>query len=125
MPYKKHLSDAGWDLYAAEDVVTGPDPVKIRTGTSMAIPTGLYGKIEDRSSMAARGVKTCGGVIDSSYRGEIIVLAYAVGMPVEIARGERIAQLVIHQFYPGEMMQVESLDETVRGRGGFGSTGLA
>lgn len=146
--FKKHLTDAGWDLRANETVEIPPGESRlVGTGIHMAIPEGYYGKIADRSGMAVEGVTTRAGVIDSDYRGEVKVLlkneapAYRIdisetegisifddieGNTVIIQPGERIAQLIIHKISIDpfvEVDEVEDLEITARGDGGFGSSG--
>ncbi len=122
-PTKGHPQDAGYDLYAAFDIEIGAQPTKVPTGTLVEIPDGYFGKIYDRSSMAARGIKVSGGVIDASYRGEIQVLLETSGLPELISKGERIAQIVFQPCLNAPLVRVERLEPTARGDGGFGSTG--
>ncbi|MEY4168380.1 MAG: hypothetical protein RIR52_2204 [Acidobacteriota bacterium] len=117
---------AGADLYAVEAVTLAPGERKlVPTGIAVEIPPGYYGRIAPRSGLAARyGVDTLAGVIDSDYRGEINVLLINLGkVPVELGAGERIAQLIIEQAAPCEFCWSETLADTTRGDGGFGSTG--
>ena len=114
---------AGFDLYSNCMLKVMPGyPNKILTGISCHIPAGYVGLIKSRSSLSVRyGMQILGGVIDSDYRGEIIVIA-AVDKELEVSWGERIAQLVVVPCLRAHEV-VESLDETYRGSGGFGSTG--
>lgn len=122
---------AGADLYACtggETVRFAPgETVMIHTGIAMQIPEGLVGLVYARSGIATkRGLAPANkvGVIDSDYRGEIMVsLHNHSGEPQEIADGERIAQLVLAPYITASFEQTEALDETDRGSGGFGSTG--
>lgn len=122
---------AGADLYACtggETVELAAGETKmIHTGIALQIPDGLVGLVYARSGIATkRGLAPANkvGVIDSDYRGEIMVSLYNhSGKPQEIADGERIAQLVIAPYITASFEQAESLDETERGSGGFGSTG--
>ncbi len=126
IPTKANLSDAGWDLYAAEDAIIDPSARElISTGVAIAVPEGFVGLIWDRSSMAAkRGVHRFAGVIDSGYRGEIKVCLWnASDRYCVVNRGERIAQILFQQVPPFTLIEVFSLDDTDRGRGGFGSSG--
>lgn len=96
------------------------------TGVKMAIPEGYYGRVAPKSGLASKaGLDVLAGVIDSDYRGEIIVLLINLGQsPVVIHNGEKIAQLIFEKAVKAtHFHQVESLDETKRGEGGFGSTG--
>lgn len=131
LPTKAHNTDAGLDLYADLSVRHGgvasttiyPDiPQKIATGIAISIPDGYCGVIKDRSSMASRGITISGGVIDSSYRGEVMVLLTA-NPRTEIQHGDKIAQMLILPVPIVEIVEVDALNETTRGEGGFGSTG--
>ena len=128
----KYGSDfaAGADLYAAEadEVVIASGETKlIHTGIAMEIPEGLVGLIYARSGLASKkGLAPANkvGVIDSDYRGEIMVALHNHSNETQtVAVGERVAQMVFAPFYTAEMVEVEELSDTVRGAGGFGSTG--
>jgi dUTP pyrophosphatase len=125
LPTRAHADDAGLDLYCLEDVMLAPQTGKVtRTGIALAIPKGHVGMVADRSSMAKKGVKTAGGIIDAGYRGEVhIVLWNLSTQETRINRGERIAQLLIVPIQTPAVREVESLDETARGAKGFGSSG--
>lgn len=121
---------AGYDLYACLDapVTIAPhETVKVGTGISAAIPEGWFGAVFARSGLASRqGIRpaNCVGVCDSDYRGEYIVALHNDREePVVISSGDRIAQLVIMPFMTAEFELTEELPETLRGEGGFGSTG--
>ena len=121
---------AGADLYAAtdSDILIAPDQtVMVGTGIAVQIPDGLVGLVYARSGLASkRGVAPANkvGVIDSDYRGEIIVsLHNHSGRPQTISAGERIAQLVIAPYIRAEFEESDTLDETKRGSGEYGSTG--
>lgn len=121
---------AGADLYACEggEVTLAPGETKlIHTGLSMEIPEGYAGLIYARSGIATkRGLAPANkvGVIDSDYRGEIMVSLYNHSDSEQtLADGERIAQLVITPFLKVEYTETDELSDTVRGVGGFGSTG--
>ena len=124
-------SAAGADLYALPNVETvtfQPGETRlIPTGIAMEIPEGYAGFIYARSGIASkRGLAPANkvGVIDADYRGEIMVVLHNhSNEPQEIQRGERIAQLVIAPFLAACFEEAETLDETKRGAGGFGSTG--
>ncbi|HYD12199.1 MAG TPA: dUTP diphosphatase [Allosphingosinicella sp.] len=116
----------GLDAIAAEDVTLPPGarhPVK--TGIALAIPHGYEVQVRSRSGTAVRNGITClTGTIDADYRGEIMVVLVNLGQePFEIRRGDRIAQLVPAPVLRAAFVEVEALDETARGEGGFGSTG--
>jgi dUTP pyrophosphatase len=125
LPTRAHPGDAGLDLYAFEDgVLPAGGGLVARTGIAIALPENTVGLVADRSSMAKRGVKTSGGVIDAGYRGEIhIIFRNITHEEVRFTRGERIAQILILPCLSPAVVEVESLDETVRGAKGFGSSG--
>lgn len=121
---------AGADLYACLDsevVIEAGETYVVKTGIAMEIPEGYAGLIYARSGLATK----CGlapanktGVVDSDYRGEIMVALYNHSKEAQsIAPGERIAQLVITPFLTADFMEAEELTDTQRGSGGFGSTG--
>lgn len=123
---------AGADLYSAEEgeVVIEPHKTKlIHTGLAMEIPEGYAGLIYARSGLASkRGLAPANkvGVVDADYRGEIMVALHNhTDEPQKIDSGERIAQLVVAPFLQAEYEEAEELSSTVRGCGGFGSTGKA
>lgn len=120
--------DAGADLCSAEQYMIFPgETVPLRTGVSIALPPGHVGFITPRSGLARNEgltVLNAPGTIDSGYRGEIIVLMHNTSdSRSRVNRGDRIAQLVIVPFVRAEFAVTDSLDDTVRGAGGFGSTG--
>lgn len=125
LPTRAHHDDAGLDLYGLEDKTVAPgEGMMLRTGVAVAVPMGHVGLISDRSSLAKRGLKTAGGVIDAGYRGELGVLAWNLSNgPIAIRRGDRIAQLLIVPIATPAPEEVEDLGDTKRGVGGFGSTG--
>lgn len=123
---------AGYDLYACTGInngvkIWGGETYKIGTGISMAIPNGYFGAVFARSGLATKnGLRpaNCVGVIDSDYRGEIIVALHNDSVDeYTVKDGERIAQLVIMPYLPVDFVETDTLDETDRGSGGFGSTG--
>lgn len=130
LPRYAHEGDAGLDLYSAEDVTLGPfERALVPTGIAVAIPEGYAGFVQPRSGLAIkRGLSLVNtpGLIDAHYRGEIKAIAVNLdpSTPISIARGEKIAQLVIQPVARVELAEVEELDETARGEGGFGSTGV-
>ena len=129
VPSYAHDGDAGLDLYAAVDVTLAPfERALVPTGIAAAIPEGHAGFVLPRSGLAARSglsLVNAPGLIDSHYRGEIKVIAINLdpSITIEIRRGDRIAQLVIQPVVRVEVNEVDSLDTTARGEGGFGSTG--
>ena len=119
---------AGMDVVAAEDVTIPPGGRHaVATGFAMAIPPGYEVQVRPRSGLALKHGVTClntPGTIDSDYRGEVkVILANLGDAPFAVNRGDRIAQLVPAPVQPAELMVLETLDETTRGAGGFGSTG--
>jgi len=130
LPAYAHEGDAGLDLYAAADVTLGPfERALVPTGVAVAIPDGYAGFVQPRSGLALRSGLTFAntpGLIDCRYRGEIKVVAVNLdpSTPIVIARGDRIAQLVVQEIVRAEPFETDALDATTRGEGGFGSTGL-
>jgi len=129
LPLPRYASDGagGIDLYSAEDIIIGSsDQALVKTGVAIIIPKGFVGVIKDRSSRALDYFYTHAGVIDSDYRGEVKVLLYNDDSTFKpIKRGERIAQMLIVPCPQFIIQEAISLDETVRGEEGFGSTGVA
>ncbi|MFZ9596295.1 MAG: dUTP diphosphatase [Bdellovibrionia bacterium] len=125
LPTRAHADDAGLDLYGLEDVFLEPGQGKVaRTGVAIALPSGHVGLVADRSSLAKKGLKTAGGVIDAGYRGEIQIVFWNLSSgPIHLKKGDKIAQLLILPILTPAVSEVQSLDETSRGTGGFGSTG--
>lgn len=98
----------------------------VSTGISVAIPHDCYGRVASRSGLAMKGIEVGAGVIDSDYRGEVKVLLRNLGgFPFEVKHGDRIAQLIIENIITPDVTEVKDLDQTVRGSGGFGSTGVS
>ena len=125
LPTRANPGDAGLDLYVLEDVSLAPGQGALaRTGIAVAIPPGHVGLIADRSSLGKKGLKTAGGVIDAGYRGELGVILWNISSePQKMVRGERLAQLLILPIAAPAVREVASLEETVRGVNGFGSSG--
>ena len=130
LPSYAYAGDAGLDLRSSEDVTLEPFERRlISTGLAIAIPEGYAGFVQPRSGMALKhglSMANTPGLIDSHYRGELKVIAINLDPrePISIKRGDRIAQLVIQQVPVGSLVEVEELDETDRGTGGFGSSGV-
>ncbi len=119
---------AGMDVVAAEELVLAPGARHaVATGFAIAIPDGYEVQVRPRSGLALKHGITClntPGTIDSDYRGEVkVILANLGDQPFPIARGDRIAQLVPAPVQRATLETVETLDDTARGSGGFGSTG--
>ena len=130
LPSRGSAAAAGYDLRACLDapVTIAPGETKmVGTGLSIAVPEGYFGAVFARSGLAAKqGVRpaNCVGVCDSDYRGEYTVALHNDSTaPCTINPGDRIAQLVVIPYLPLEFDEVEKLDATERGAGGFGSTG--
>jgi dUTP diphosphatase len=128
-PTQAHDGDAGYDLHAAEAATIAPgERASVGTGIAVAIPEGQAGLVIPRSGLAARhgiSVVNAPGLIDSGYRGEVRVLLLNTDReePFAVEPGDRIAQLVLVRVETEKLEEVEELDDTVRGVGGFGSTG--
>ncbi|MBA3940038.1 MAG: dUTP diphosphatase [Sphingopyxis sp.] len=132
LPLPAYASDgaAGMDVVAAETLTIRPGTRHaVATGFAMAIPVGYEVQVRPRSGLALKHGITClntPGTIDSDYRGEVkVILANLGDEPFDIKRGDRIAQLVPAPVQRAAFAEVETLDETARGAGGFGSTGVA
>ncbi|HYE12988.1 MAG TPA: dUTP diphosphatase [Pyrinomonadaceae bacterium] len=126
LPTRGSRGAAGLDLYSIEEVTLGAgERAAVRTGLSVAIPEGFYGRVAPRSGLAVRsGLDVLAGVVDSDYRGEILCALINHGRePLTLEAGARIAQLVIERIASPEPAWAENLSETERGAGGFGSTG--
>jgi dUTP pyrophosphatase len=130
LPAYAHDGDAGLDLAAAEDVeLPAGGRAAVPTGLAVAVPRGWVGLVHPRSGLARRHgvtVANAPGTIDAGYRGEVQVLLVNLGRdPVTLRKGDRVAQLLLQRVGRAEIVEVEELDGTTRGEGGFGSTGLA
>lgn len=125
LPTRAHADDAGMDLYALEDIVIPAGAGKMaRSGVAIALNLGYVGLIADRSSLAKKGLKTAGGVIDAGYRGEIQVVFWNLSREeIMIRKGDRMAQLLVMSVATPEISESQDLGSTTRGSGGFGSTG--
>ena len=129
LPSYAHPGDAGADLLARHDVVLAPGArALVPTGLALAIPHGYVGLVHPRSGLAAKHgvtVLNAPGTIDAGYRGEVAVLLLNTDQhtAVTIARGDRIAQLVLQRVAQAQFVQTSDLESTSRGEGGFGSTG--
>ncbi|KIX05092.1 deoxyuridine 5'-triphosphate nucleotidohydrolase [Rhinocladiella mackenziei CBS 650.93] len=117
---------AGYDLYASKSItIPSRGKALVSTDLSIATPEGTYGRVAPRSGLASKHfIDTGAGVIDADYRGEVKVLLFNHGnVDFEVNKGDRIAQLVLERIYTPDIVEVEALEESVRGAGGFGSTG--
>lgn len=130
LPRYAYPGDAGLDLRSNADLVIEPFERRlIPTGLAIAIPEGYAGFVQPRSGLALRqglSFPNTPGLIDSHYRGELKVVAINLDShnPIRIKRGDRIAQLVIQEVPVVNLVEVKELDETDRGSGGFGSSGV-
>jgi dUTP pyrophosphatase len=128
MPERSHPGDAGLDLRSAVDVVLAPgERATIPTGIALAIPEGYAGFVQPRSGAASKqglGIVNSPGLIDAGYRGEVRVIAINLdATPIEIERGDKIAQLVLLAVPEIGVREVAELPSSARGERGFGSTG--
>ena len=131
LPERASEHSAGFDLRAAVDepMMIGPGQrALVATGVAVGIPEGFEGQVRPRSGLAWNhgvSIVNAPGTIDADYRGEIqVILINHSSEPFTVRRGERIAQLVIAPVLSCELVQVENLPSTSRGRGGFGSSGI-
>ncbi|MFH1662024.1 MAG: dUTP diphosphatase [Candidatus Falkowbacteria bacterium] len=126
IPTRAHANDAGMDLYSNDyySLLPGERDV-IKTGIKIAIPDGCVGLIWDKSGVSKDGVQTTGGVVDSGYRGEILINIINLSQDIyNIALGQKVAQMLIQKIELPEIIEDEINDKTERGEGNFGSTGL-
>lgn len=128
LPVRKTALSAGYDLSSCEAKTIPPKGTAlVKTGLIVACPEGTYGRVAPRSGLALKhSIDVGAGVIDADYRGEVGVILFNFGtQDFVIQEGDRIAQLVLEKIELSEVEEVQVLDETVRGEGGFGSTGVA
>ncbi|KAI1390295.1 deoxyuridine 5'-triphosphate nucleotidohydrolase [Hypoxylon trugodes] len=126
LPTRGSAFAAGYDLYASQPTtIPSRGKALVETDISIAVPAGTYGRIAPRSGLAAKHfIDTGAGVIDADYRGPVKVLLFNHSdADFEVKEGERVAQLVLERIYTPEVLEVQELEESVRGAGGFGSTG--
>ncbi len=126
MPTKGYAGDAGMDFFALEKVVFAPSTqMRVRTGIAIEIPDGYVGLMWDKSSVSFnQGLKTVGGVIDSGFRGELVMSLYNMtDIQQVIEKGHKINQMIIQKYEDCDIVEVVDLSETVRGEGREGSTG--
>lgn len=125
MPTRAHDTDAGLDIYAMyRRRVPAAGSMCFDTGVHIEIPTGYVGMVKSKSGLNVKHGITSEGVIDAGYTGSIMVKLYNhSGCAVEIERGQKISQLVLLPIITPELEEVDSLEATERGNGGFGSTG--
>jgi dUTP pyrophosphatase len=129
VPSYAHPGDAGADLVAREDVTLKPGERRlVPTGIALALPEGYVALVHPRSGLAHRhglSIVNAPGTIDAGYRGEVQVCLVNLdpATPIELRRGDRIAQLVIQRFETATFVEVDDLPDSARGAGGYGSTG--
>jgi dUTP pyrophosphatase len=129
LPSYAHPGDAGADLFAREDVTLRPGERRlVPTGIALAVPEGYVALVHPRSGLAHRSglsIVNAPGTIDAGYRGEVQVCLVNLdaATPIELRRGDRIAQLVIQRFETAAFVEVDELPDSSRGAGGYGSTG--
>ena len=113
IPTRGSKGSAGLDLYSSADVDIEVGSInKINTGICISLPENSYGSIRDKSSLAAKGILTLGGVIDSDYTREIIVIITSLIEPIKIKKGQRIAQLIVSNIMYPEIKKVKYLKKT-------------
>jgi len=126
LPAFAHSGDAGMDLFSCVEMTLAPGETKpVPTGIQMAIPPGYVGLIWDKSGISLKGVHRLAGVVDAGYRGEVRVVMVNLGTePFAVKPGMKIAQMLIQPVSAPTIVESDTLDDTSRGAGGFGSTGL-
>ena len=129
LPSYAHPGDAGMDVRSAEELVVEPGGRKlVRTGLVMMLPSGYEAQVRPRSGLALKNgvtVLNTPGTIDEGYRGEVgVILANFGAEPFRVEKGAKIAQIVIAPCTRAEIVETAEVDETARGAGGFGSTGV-
>ena len=129
LPEKAHPTDAGYDVFANEEALIGPGESRlIKSGIAMALPPLTEAQIRPRSGLALKNQITLlnsPGTIDADYRGELGIIVINHGKNTfQVTKGMKIAQMVIAPVMVTEILETDSLDDTERGTGGFGSTGL-
>jgi len=126
LPVYGHPGDAGLDLFSVVDRDIAPGEVfAVPTGIRIAVPAGHAGLVWDKSGVSLKGVHRLAGVIDAGYRGEVQVVLINLGAePFAVRQGMKIAQLLVQPVESVAVVEADSLDDTLRAQGGFGSTGL-
>ena len=121
IPTRASKSSAGLYLYSSIDVNIEVGSIKkVNTGICISVPENSYGSIRDKSSLASKGLLTLGGVIDSDYTGEIIVIMTSLIESIKIKKGQKIAQLIVSNIAYSEIKKVKLLKDTERNNKGFG-----
>ena len=127
LPVRGSAGAAGYDLASAEDtVIPARGKGIVKTDLSIAAPPGTYARIAPRSGLAVKKfIDTGAGVVDEDYRGAVGVVLFNHGdEDFEVKKGDRVAQMILERIMTPQVVEVESLDDTTRGAGGYGSTGV-
>jgi dUTP pyrophosphatase len=127
LPTRGSGGAVGYDLYSnCDGVIEGGNRGLISTGIAVSLPPGVYGRVAPRSGLAMKnGIQVGAGVIDPDYTGELKVLLFNHGSKdLEVKMGDRVAQLVLERCETPPVEEIGLLQETIRGEGGFGSTGV-
>lgn len=129
MPAKAHATDTGWDVFVDHEVTVTEVAHAIDVGIRLAIPSGYWVQLAEKSGKALSGLEIHGGIIDQDYRGRVKVIAkVAHGAPsMVIPQGKAICQMILHRLEPMSLEEIGPIEytcgETERGEGGFGSSG--
>lgn len=125
MPTRAHATDAGYDLYAREQqIIPTQESACFDIGVHIEIPAGYVGFLKSKSGLNVKHGITSEGVIDAGYTGSIVVKLYNnSGFDYTVHKGDKISQIVLLPIFTPELEQVDKLEETERGAGGFGSSG--
>lgn len=127
LPSRGSAHAVGYDLYASEDyLIPRGARMIVNTGIAIVIPKNCYGRVAPRSGLAVKhGIQVGAGVVDPDYTGEVKVVLFNQGEnDFKVAVGDRIAQLILERCETPPVKEVLTIDETARGAGGFGSTGV-
>jgi len=127
LPTRGSGGAVGYDLYSTQELVVSPTQrALVGTGIAVVLPVGVYGRVAPRSGLAVKhGIQVGAGVVDPDYTGEIKVVLFNHGdKDFEIKKGDRIAQLVLERCETPDIQEIGAVEETDRGSGGFGSTGV-
>jgi dUTP pyrophosphatase len=126
LPVYGHSGDAGLDLFSVVDRELAPGELfAVPIGIQVAVPAGHVGLVWDKSGISLKSVHRLAGVVDAGYRGEVQVVMINLGAaPFAVRKGMKIAQMLVQPVAAVEVVEGEALDDTSRGQGGFGSTGL-
>lgn len=127
LPTRGSTDSVGYDVYSVDNCLVSPTQrALVGTGITIVLPVGVYGRVAPRSGLAVKhGIQVGAGVIDPDYTGEIKVVIFNHGdKDFEIKKGDRIAQLILERCETPDVEEVGSVENTERGSGGFGSTGV-